>query len=78
MLTRFGHSDEIRISTTAKFIHVLCESFLYVEGRLTTKKKNENTSTLGSDCVAFMFDDMRYELNGVRLIAIKTLEELVL
>ncbi|KYN13995.1 hypothetical protein ALC57_13825, partial [Trachymyrmex cornetzi] len=38
-----------------------CESFLYVEGRLTVKKKNDLTpTTLVNNCVAFMFDEIRY------------------
>ncbi|KYQ51995.1 hypothetical protein ALC60_08891 [Trachymyrmex zeteki] len=50
-------------------IHPLpCDSFLYVEGRLTLKKKDDDApTTLGNNCVAFMFDEMRYELNGVEI-----------
>ncbi|KYN16366.1 hypothetical protein ALC57_11375, partial [Trachymyrmex cornetzi] len=39
-----------------------------VEGRLTVKKKNDQTpTTLVNNCVAFMFDEIRYELNGVEI-----------
>jgi len=45
-------------------IHVATIS--YIEGTLTTKKKNDQMSNmLGNNCVAFMFDEIRYELNGV-------------
>lgn len=44
-----------------------CESVLYVEGRLTSKEKNENMPTLGSNCVAYMFDEIRYELNAMEI-----------
>ena len=31
------------------------------------KKKNQMSTTLGNNCVAFMFDEIRYELNGVEV-----------
>ncbi|KYN27443.1 hypothetical protein ALC57_03152 [Trachymyrmex cornetzi] len=38
--TTFGYSDEIRIPIQQQDLYTLpCESFLYVEGRLTVKKK---------------------------------------
>ncbi|XP_024874032.1 uncharacterized protein LOC112456000 [Temnothorax curvispinosus] len=47
---------------------LLCESFLYVEGRLVIKRRNdESVTTLANNCVAFMFDEIRYELNGVEI-----------
>ncbi|KYN17584.1 hypothetical protein ALC57_10127, partial [Trachymyrmex cornetzi] len=44
------------------------ESFLYVEGNLTKNRvvKGANVA-LGNNCVAFMFDEIRYELNGVEI-----------
>ncbi|RLU25778.1 hypothetical protein DMN91_001937 [Ooceraea biroi] len=43
-----------------------CKSFLYVEGKLTIKKPVANKHVvLANNCVAFMFDEIRYELNGV-------------
>jgi len=67
--TTFGHSDEIRIPIQQQDLYTLpCESFLYVEGRLTVKRGNdESQTTLGNNCVAFMFDEIRYELNGVEI-----------
>ncbi|KYN28037.1 hypothetical protein ALC57_02555 [Trachymyrmex cornetzi] len=67
--TTFGHSDEIRIPIQQQDLYTLpCDSFLYVEGKLTVKKKNDQmSSTLGNNCVAFMFDEIRYELNGVEI-----------
>ncbi|KYN15261.1 hypothetical protein ALC57_12516, partial [Trachymyrmex cornetzi] len=67
--TTFGHRDEIRIPIQQQDLYTLqCDSFLYVEGRLTVKKKNDQMSpTLGNNCVAFMFDEIRYELNGVEI-----------
>jgi len=67
--TTFGHSDEIRIPIQQQDLYILpCDSFLYVEGRLTIKRRNDESQTLfGNNCVAFMFDEIRYELNGVEI-----------
>ncbi|KYM97758.1 hypothetical protein ALC62_11554 [Cyphomyrmex costatus] len=64
--TTFGHSDEIRIPTQQQDLYtLLCESCLYVEGRLTSKEENaEQRPKLGINCVAFMFEKIQYELNG--------------
>jgi len=44
------------------------ESFLYVEGKLTNNKAVQSAHvTLGNNCVAFIFDEIRYELNGVKI-----------
>ncbi|XP_018405663.1 PREDICTED: uncharacterized protein LOC108782012 [Cyphomyrmex costatus] len=44
------------------------ESFLYVEGRLTKTAEVENADVaLEKNCVAFMFDEIRYELDGVEI-----------
>ncbi|KYM94373.1 hypothetical protein ALC62_15000 [Cyphomyrmex costatus] len=67
--TTFGYSDEIRIPIQQQDLYTLpCESFLYIEGRLTVKKKDDETpTTLGNNCIAFMFDEIRYELNSVEI-----------
>ncbi|EFN72547.1 hypothetical protein EAG_05411 [Camponotus floridanus] len=87
--TIFGYSDEIRIPIQQQDLYMLsCESFLYVEGRLQTKKNppppassGESgkpgstskepsaslTSWLVNNCVAFMFEEIRYELDGVEI-----------
>lgn len=68
--TTFGYSDEIRIPIQQQDLYTLpCDSFLYVEGKLTTKKKSDDEpeTKLANNCVAFMFDEIRYELNGVEI-----------
>ncbi|XP_043264012.1 uncharacterized protein LOC122404152 [Colletes gigas] len=67
--TTFGHSDEIRIPIQQQDLYTLpCESFLYVEGKLTIHKPNDaSTVMLGNNCMAFIFDEIRYELNGVEI-----------
>ena len=59
------YSDEIRIPIQQQDLYTLpCESVLYVEGKLSDDKR---TSKLASNCVAFMFNEIRYELNGVEI-----------
>ncbi|KYN13283.1 hypothetical protein ALC57_14532 [Trachymyrmex cornetzi] len=71
--TTFGYSDEIRIPIQHQDLYTLpCESFLYVEGKFSTTKRDGNTSEeqppkLSNNCVAFMFDEIRYELDGVEI-----------
>ncbi|KMQ88352.1 hypothetical protein RF55_12183 [Lasius niger] len=67
--TTFGYSDEIRIPIQHQDLYTLpCESFLYVKGKLIVHKKNNGTElVLRNNCVAFMFDELRYELDGVEI-----------
>ena len=68
--TTFGYSDEIRIPIQQQDLYTLtCESFLYVEVKLKINKQNDAlTVMLGNNCVAFLFDEIRYELNGVEIV----------
>ncbi|KYM94590.1 hypothetical protein ALC62_14780 [Cyphomyrmex costatus] len=67
--TTFGHNDEIRIPIQQQDLYTLpYESFLYIEGKLAKTKVIPNADVaLGNNCVAFMFDEIRYELNGVQI-----------
>ena len=67
--TTFGHSDEIRIPIQQQDLYTLpCESFLYVEGELKINRPVEGSSVaLESNFVALMFDEIRYELDGVEI-----------
>ncbi|XP_036143345.1 uncharacterized protein LOC118645746 [Monomorium pharaonis] len=67
--TTFDHSDEIRIPIQHQDLYTLpSESFLYIEGKVTIKKTVTGSSvTLGNNCIAFMFDEIRYELDGVEI-----------
>ncbi|XP_011880458.1 PREDICTED: uncharacterized protein LOC105568974 [Vollenhovia emeryi] len=41
---------------------------VYIEGKLTTAQQiPESDVVLGNNCVAFMFDEIRYELDGVEI-----------
>ncbi|XP_029673647.1 uncharacterized protein LOC115241856 [Formica exsecta] len=67
--TTLGYSDEIRIPIQHQDLYTLpCESFLYVERKLRARKVAEGGRViLGNNCVAFMFDELRYELDGVEI-----------
>ncbi|XP_029673711.1 uncharacterized protein LOC115241892 [Formica exsecta] len=58
--TTFGNSDELRIPIQQRDLYTLpCDSFLYIEGRLESKES--------PSVVAFMFEEIRYELDGVEI-----------
>jgi len=67
--TTFAYSDEIRILIQQQDLYTLLyESFLYVEGKLTKNKAVQSAHViLGNNCVAFIFDEIRYELNNVEI-----------
>lgn len=67
--TTFGPNDEIRIPIQQQDLYTLpSESFLYIEGNFTEDKKAAGDATkFANNCVAFMFDEIRYELNGVEI-----------
>ncbi|XP_077256690.1 uncharacterized protein LOC143908573 [Temnothorax americanus] len=68
--TTFEYSDEIRIPIQQQDLYTLpCKSFLYVEGTLTVTRAagQADDVVLGNNCVAFMFDEIRYELDGVKI-----------
>ncbi|KMQ83769.1 hypothetical protein RF55_19147 [Lasius niger] len=74
--TTFGHSDEIRIPIHEIRIPIQQqdlytlphENFLYIEGELRINEPSEGSNVeLGNNCVAFMFDEIRYELDGVEI-----------
>ncbi|XP_076278013.1 uncharacterized protein LOC143207948 [Lasioglossum baleicum] len=75
--TTFENSDEIRIPIQQQDLYTLpCKSFLYVEGKLSLPGKLElpvegeshiDTVTLENNTGAFMFEEIRYELNGVEI-----------
>jgi len=67
--TTFGHSDEIKVPIQQQDLYTLTyESFLYIEGELAKNKSAEGSDViLGNNCIAFMFDEIRYELDSVEI-----------
>lgn len=75
--TAFSKNDEIRISIQNMDAYTLpCESYLYVEGKVngpsdvgTVGVGNFNFTNNG---LAFLFSEMRYELNGTEIQKLKS------
>lgn len=69
--TTFNNNDEVRISIQQQDLYLLPhESFIYIEGTVARIADVANTvaSPLWSGNQAFfMFDDIRYEINGIEI-----------
>jgi len=61
--------DEIRIPIQQQDQYILpYESFLNIERKLMKNRVIESANvTLGNNCVAFIFDKIRYKLNGMEI-----------
>lgn len=68
-LQSFKNNDEIRIAIQNQDLYVLPnESLLYIEGLATKEDGNAFASlNLLNNCMAHLFDEIRYELNGVEI-----------
>lgn len=60
-------SDEVRIPIETQDIYTLpSDSYLYIEGKLTdADNKVSNTLKFANNGIAFLFDEIRYELGGI-------------
>lgn len=70
--TSFNNNDEIRIAIQQQDIYVLPhESFIYIEGigEITpvAGQNEDNVVNLINNCAAFLFDEIRYELNNFEI-----------
>lgn len=65
----FKNSDEIRISIQHQELFLMpSESVIYIEGTfLNAAGESPATTTFTNNCIAFLFDEIRYELNGVEI-----------
>lgn len=65
----FKNNDEIRITIQNQDLYVLpSESYLYIEGNVRNSKGEAALNTkLKNNCVAHLFDEIRYEINGVEI-----------
>lgn len=68
-LQSFNNNDEIRIAIQNQDLYVQpSESFLYIEGVITKIDGTPTTNIkLKNNCVAHLFDEIRYELNGMEI-----------
>lgn len=64
--TTFNHNDEIRIPIqTQNLITLPSESFIYIEGKLlNAENKPTKKFNFVNNGVAFLFDEIRYEVGG--------------
>lgn len=65
--TTYQYNDEIRINLNKTDVYTLpCESFLYLEGEFSTEDDTK-VSFLTNNSYAFLFSEIRYEVNSVEL-----------
>lgn len=72
--SKFGNNDEIRIPIQQQDAYTLpCESYLYLEGRITKKDGTTVGSTVPfiNNPMAYLFEEIRYELSGVTVDSTK-------
>lgn len=69
----FGNNDEIRIIINQQDVYTLPhDSYIYIEGVVEkTAGGGATTSHLSNNCLAFLFSEVRYEVNGVEVDATK-------
>lgn len=73
--TAFSNNDEIRISIQNTESYTLpCESYIYIEGSIVKPDLHNGIGTfaLSNNGLAFLFSEMRYELNGTEIQKIKS------
>lgn len=68
-LQSYKNSDEIRVTLQHQDLYVLpSESFIYIEAAITKLDDTVSlTAKLVNNAMAFLFDEVRYELNGVEI-----------
>lgn len=71
--TKLGNNDEIIIPVHEIEKYTLpCESFLYIEGKLSKSDGTvSKTCQLVNNGVAFLFKEIRYQLNGVTIDSVR-------
>lgn len=70
----FGNSDEIRIPIHQQDVYTLpCESYLLIEGKIKKQDgaTDDTTTDLVNNAIAFLFDEIRYELCGTEIDRVK-------
>ncbi|XP_060881814.1 uncharacterized protein LOC132953354 [Metopolophium dirhodum] len=69
----FSNNDEIRISVLNMDSYTFpCESYLYIEGKVNKPTDAVGDVSFSNNGLAFLFSEMRYEINGVEVQKIKS------
>jgi hypothetical protein len=74
--TTYKNNDEIRIPISQQdIITVPYESYLFIAGKCTGKKLDGTDAPVKfvNNAIAFLFDDIRYEISGIEVDKIKNL-----
>jgi len=68
-LRSYENNDEIRIAIQNQDLYVLLsESFLHIQGHITKHDDSlVTTIALLNNCMAYLFNEIRYELNGIEI-----------
>lgn len=67
-INSFKNNDEIRIAIQYQDIYVLpSESFIYIEGKLQCIPIRPDNMKFTNNPIAFLFEEIRYEINGVEI-----------
>lgn len=68
-INSFDNNNEIRISVQHQDLYILpSNSYIYIEGSLTKNDKTvSGTAQLVNNVVPFLFEEIRYEMNGVEI-----------
>lgn len=71
--TMYNNNDEIRIPINQQDVFTLpCESYLHIKAEYTDKNgEYDRTLNLISNAVAFLFDEIRYEISGSEIDRVK-------
>ena len=71
--SKFDYNDEIRIPIQELDAYtLLSESLLYIEGKLTNTEGNYTKRLrFTNNGIAFLFREIRYELNGITIDALR-------
>ncbi|XP_050066186.1 uncharacterized protein LOC126555287 [Aphis gossypii] len=71
--TSFSYNDEIRINIQNMESYTLpCESYIYIEGKLRKPLDAEGDVRFSNNGLAFLFSEMRYEINGIEIQKLKS------
>lgn len=71
--TALSNNDEIKICIQNMELYTLpCESYIYIEGNITKPNDSDGKFTFTNNGLAFLFSEMRYELNGTEIQKLKS------
>jgi len=73
--SKLENNDEIRIPIQQQDVYTLpCESYLYIEGKVTKKDGKEGTTVpFINNPMSYLFEEIRYEVSGIRIDSTKKL-----